>query len=111
MTAVDVKLERPATVLWNAEAPSALERPWTLACLALASWLCLRGLSGVFLIGDEFHSLRSVDLGFAELARTYDRYGSGLALPVLQKIAASLGGHGLIAYRLPAIVGDRKSVV
>ena len=105
MTAVDVKLERPATVLWNAEAPSALERPWTLACLALASWLCLRGLSGVFLIGDEFHSLRSVDLGFAELARTYDRYGSGLALPVLQKIAASLGGHGLIAYRLPAIVG------
>lgn len=85
--------------------PRSFERLWTGACLALAAWLCLRGLAGVFLIGDELHSLRNIDLGFVALARTYDRFGSGLALPMLQRLASGLFGHELIAYRLPAIAG------
>jgi hypothetical protein len=83
----------------------AFAHAWTLAIVLLAAWLSLRGLGDTFLIGDELHSLRQLELGFGEIACTYDRFGSGLALPLLQKAAALALGHDPLVYRLPAVLG------
>ena len=78
------------------------------ACVLFAAWAALRGLGSVLLFGDEFHSVRNLERPWLELARLFDRNGSGLLLPLLQKLAVTLLGKGLWSYRLPAIAGARR---
>ena len=81
------------------------------ACVLLAAGAALRGLGSVLLFGDEFHSVRNLDLPWLELAQLFDRNGSGLLLPLLQKLAVALFGESLWSYRLPAIAGALATLV
>ena len=55
-------------------------------------WLRLRWVASAFLFGDEMHSLRLLPLSYREIVATFDRVGSGLALPLLQKLSVDLFG-------------------
>ena len=69
------------------------------------TYLTLRGLDQVHLFGDEFHSIRNLQLSYGELLGLYDAYGSGVMLPLTQKLAAELLGPGLLVYRVPSWLG------
>ena len=68
-------------------------------------YFALVGRAGVFLFVDEFHSIANLDRGYGFLLSTFDARGSGIALPLLQRLATDLFGDGLYAYRLPAAIG------
>lgn len=68
-------------------------------------YFCFVGRSNVLLFGDEFHSIQNLDKTYIELFRHYDSHGSGIALPVIQRLCVDLFGPGLFAYRLVAFVG------
>lgn len=85
---------------------SVLGRPGWIAALA-----CLAGATLRFVLardaalwGDEFHSLQLLRRGLLEILGTYDRFGSGIALPLLQRAAAEVLGETVLAARLPALV-------
>jgi len=75
------------------------------AAVLAFTYLTLRGLEGVHLFGDEFHSIRNLHLPYGELLGLYDAYGSGVLLPLTQKLSADLLGPGLLSYRLPSWLG------
>lgn len=68
-------------------------------------YFCLAGRGGVHLFGDEFHSIWNLNKPFSRLMKRYDMVGSGVALPLMQRAAANVFGHGLWAYRFPALLG------
>ncbi len=68
--------------------------------------LRIASIDGVFLQGDEYHSLKLVPRGYLEILSTYDNRGSGIALPLLQRLGADLLGYDLWAVRLPALLGS-----
>jgi tetratricopeptide (TPR) repeat protein len=70
----------------------------------------LWGRGSVLLYGDEVHTIARLHLSYGELFRTFDAKGSGIALPLLQKLACDLVGESLWSYRLPAILGALGSV-
>ena len=65
------------TVVWAAAA---------VAGLALA----VVGRGNVHLFGDEFHSIWNVHRPYRELIGLYDGFGSGVALPLLQRLMTDL---------------------
>ena len=81
------------------------------AAVLAFTYLTLRGLEEVHLFGDEFHSIRNLHLSYGELLALYDAYGSGVLLPLTQKLSADLLGPGLIAYRLPSWLGGLGSLL
>ena len=90
----------------GAEPRSPLAAPCIVGASLIAGvYLSLRGLGGVQLFGDEYHSVRNLAMGYGELAGYYDAFGSGLLLPLLQRAAVDLFGAGPIVYRLPAVLG------
>jgi len=72
---------------------------------ATTLYFALVGRTGVFLFVDEFHSLANLDRGYGFLFSTFDARGSGIALPLLQRLTVDLLGDSLFAYRLPAALG------
>ncbi len=72
---------------------------------AVTLYFALVDRAGVFLFVDEFHSLANLDRGYGFLLSSFDARGSGIALPLLQRLAADLLGDSLFAYRLPAALG------
>lgn len=78
--------------------------------MVIGTYFCFEGRND-FLFGDEFHSLANVDKSFTEIWTTFDRLGSGIALPVLQHGAMKLFGSTLFAYRLPAMCGALLSLI
>ena len=91
--------ERPVTA-WSRSALGCI----VALGLVLGVWLRAKPLAGAFLFGDELHTLALLDLGVVELLAHYDAFGSGLALPVLQKATVALFGAGLPALRAVAFV-------
>jgi hypothetical protein len=83
-----------------------------LAAAACVGGAALRVLlaGDAALWGDEFHSLRLWRRGFAEILAGYDRYGSGLALPLLQRVAADVFGESVASARIPALTGGVLSL-
>lgn len=79
--------------------------------LGVGIWLRVRDLPWLLLVGDELHSLWLLGLGYGELLSTYDGAGSGLALPLLQRLTSDLIGQGPLAFRLPALAGGLGSLV
>ena len=67
--------------------------------------LCLAGRGDVHLFGDEFHSIWNLNRPFSKLIELYDIVGSGVALPMMQRVAVGAFGPGLWAYRFPALLG------
>lgn len=72
--------------------------------LGLGAWLRLRGLAGLPLFGDEYHTLLAADGGYGPILTTFDAVGSHVALPLLQKISLDVFGAGILPFRLVAIV-------
>ncbi len=48
------------------------------------------GVGTAFLFGDEFHTLRDLPRGYRFLLTHFDNYGSGMALPLLQRVLVDL---------------------
>ncbi len=61
-------------------------------------------IGGAFLLDDELHSLRIVLKGFRHVVTSFDPAGSGLALPLLQKILTGLFGFNHWSIRAPALL-------
>ena len=57
------------------------------------------------LFGDEFHSLRTLARGYTALLTEFGAHGSGMALPLMQRMLADLFGLNHWTIRLPAIAG------
>jgi hypothetical protein len=66
--------------------------------------LRVQGLERKLFTGDEFHSLDIIHFSYSELLRTFDEGGSGVALPILQKMSEQLFGANEFNLRLPALV-------
>lgn len=73
-----------------------------LAAYFLGIYWRLHVVNGAFLLDDELHSLRIVLKGFRHVVTTFDQTGSGLALPLLQKILTDLFGFNHWSIRAPA---------
>jgi hypothetical protein len=72
--------------------------------LVLGVWLRAKPLAGAFLFGDELHTLPLLKLDAIGLLAHFDAYGSGLALPILQKATVAVFGTGLPALRAVAFL-------
>jgi hypothetical protein len=67
--------------------------------------------NNVLLFLDEYHSILNLHQPWHVLAKTFDRNGSGLAWPLLQKMSVEAFGRELWVYRFPALVGAIGSLV
>jgi hypothetical protein len=72
--------------------------------LLAGSLLRLQGVGEALLFGDELHSLRIVAGGYETVLTTFGDKGSGLALPLLQRLLFDLIGTGHWSIRAPAWV-------
>jgi 4-amino-4-deoxy-L-arabinose transferase-like glycosyltransferase len=84
---------------------SYLVYPFVILAVLIGLYFCFAGRGSVHLFGDEFHSIWNVNKPYNELVKLYDSYGSGIALPLMQRFAIDLFGPSLWAYRFPAILG------
>jgi len=75
-----------------------------LALLVLGATLRIRHVSTAFLVGDELHSLPGLDHSYQRLLHSFDFEGSGLALPLLQKLSLDALGPGVVSLRMPALL-------
>ena len=80
---------------------------YTVVGIAVLAGLYVRlaGRGDVHLFGDEFHSVWNLNKPYGQLFRLYDTFGSGTALPVMQRASIDLFGAGLWAYRFAATIG------
>lgn len=62
----------------------------------------LPGVGDALLFGDELHTLGDLPRGYAHLLTHFSATGSGMALPLLQRIAFDLFGTGHWTIRAPA---------
>jgi hypothetical protein len=79
--------------------------------VAFGTWLRTRGIGGLFLYGDELHSLPLSRASYGTILSSYDPLGSGIALPLLQRIAQDLFGPQLWAVRLPTLAAGVAGLV
>ncbi len=74
----------------------------TLLAIAVGSFFRLAPVGEALLFGDEFHSLRGLDKGYAHLVSHFGTTGAGMALPILQRALADLFGSSHWTIRAPA---------
>lgn len=79
--------------------------PLVLLAVLIGLYFCVAGRGDVHLFGDEFHSVWRLNASYGELFKNYDRYGSGIVLPLIQRFAVDVFGPGLWSYRFPAFLG------
>jgi hypothetical protein len=70
--------------------------------LLLGTWWRLRNVGGALLFGDELHTLRDISGGYGDVLSQFSATGSGMALPLLQRISIDLFGAGHWSIRAPA---------
>jgi hypothetical protein len=91
-----------------------LER-WMLVTLLLALLvgvhLRVERLSAVPLFGDEYHSLNVIDQPLEELLRSFDQWGTHIALPALQRMSHEALGPGVMGLRLPVVIAGILSLL
>ncbi len=76
-----------------------------LLALALGIQLRVADYPSLFLYGDEVHTLELSRRSYAHILSSYEpRVGSGIALPLLQRVTLDLFGPGLWAFRLPVLI-------
>lgn len=70
----------------------------------LATGACwrLRPVGEALLFGDELHSLRLAERGYGAILTTFSATGSGMALPLLQRVLTDLFGSDPWTLRAPA---------
>jgi hypothetical protein len=73
--------------------------------LLLGGYWRITHVGTAFLFGDEFHTLRNLPKGTGFLLTHFDSYGSGMALPLLQRVLVDLFDASRWTLRLPALVG------
>ncbi len=82
-----------------------------IVAIALGAWLRARGLGDLFLYGDELHSLPLSTRAYVHIWSSYEPLGSGIGLPLLQRLARDLLGADLWALRLPNLLGGIGGLV
>lgn len=75
-----------------------------LGALAIGCAWRLPAVEQAFLFGDELHTLFDLSLGHAHLLSHFSATGSGLALPILQRLLTDVFGVNHWAIRAPAWV-------
>lgn len=87
--------------------------PEIVALLAVlyGTFLRLEDLPGLLLFGDEYHAMALSRRSYAEIMSWFDYNGSGIALPLLQRISYGIFGASDWAYRLPAVLGGVVGLV
>ncbi len=73
-----------------------------LGALVIGAAWRLPGVGEAFLFGDELHTLFELPRGFAHLLSHFSATGSGLALPLLQRLLVDAFGPNHWAIRAPA---------
>jgi hypothetical protein len=83
-------------------------RRLVLAVLALAlgaaAWLRIPVAGDALLFGDELHSLHRMTGDYGDLISSYSPTGSGMALPLLQRLLVDLFGASHWTLRAPALL-------
>jgi len=99
----------------GADDPAAPPGRWiivTLLCaLAVGVHLRVERLGEVPLFGDEHHSLVVIDQPVGEIFRSFDRWGTHSALPMLQRISLEIFGPGVVGLRLPVVAAGILSLL
>ena len=72
--------------------------------ILFGSFLRIDGFARQALAGDEIHAAPQVVAGFGEILTTFDRNGSHIGFPMLQRLAGEAFGLGVMSYRLPAVL-------
>ncbi len=78
--------EEPGAVLGDRPVSDRLALAVLGAVVLFGAFQRIVCIDGVFLQGDEFHSLELLPRGYLEILSTYDMRGSGVALPLLQRL-------------------------
>jgi hypothetical protein len=73
------------------------------AALLLGTSWRVAPVGTAFLFGDEFHTLRDLPRGYRFLLTHFDNYGSGMALPLLQRLLVDLFDASRWTIRLPSL--------
>jgi hypothetical protein len=87
--------------------------PEIVALLAVVLGIILRlaDLPSLLLFGDEYHGLELSRQSYGRILSSFDFNGSGIALPLLQRVCSDLFGNGQWAYRLPAVAGGLAGII
>lgn len=84
---------------------SLAELALLLSAVAIGVYLRLEPVGAALLFGDELHTLRTLDKGYAYLLTTNSSTGSGMLLPLVQRVLADGFGLNHWTIRAPAYVG------
>ena len=101
---MDPRPDSPGTAVL-AKLESYLPAAIAALAVALGMWLRVSDLPSLLLFGDEYHSLSLSRSDYGHILTSFDFLGSGVALPLLQRMAMDLFGEGLFGVRLPAVLG------
>ncbi len=83
-----------------------------VAVSVLAALYFCRFWSGdLLLFGDEFHGIWNLNKPYTELIKFYDKFGTGVAFLLCQRLCVDMFGPGLFAYRFVAVLGAILSVL
>ena len=83
---------------------SGLALVLVLVALVLGAYLRLDGVAQEPLFGDEYHTKDTSSAPYAEIVTSFDRVGSHVVLPLLQRMALDVFGDGVVSMRLPALI-------
>lgn len=89
----------------NADGISRFEFALLVAAVVFGAYLRLEPVAGALLFGDELHTLRQLDKGYPYLLSTNSSTGSGMVLPLAQRLLADLFGLNHWTIRAPAYLG------
>jgi hypothetical protein len=82
-----------------------------LVAVILGIILRLADLPSLLLFGDEYHGLELSRQSYGRILSSFDLNGSGIALPLLQRVSFDLFGESQWAYRLPAVLGGLAGII
>ena len=85
---------------------SRLRLALLVLALLLGSYWRLAPVGSALLFGDEFHSLRELRRGYADIVSSFSPHGSGMALPLIQRALADLVGLDHWTIRAPAFLAS-----
>ncbi len=93
-----------AVTRWSPDCSRRAALAVVLLALALGIQLRVGDYPSLFLYGDEVHTLELSRRSYAHILSSYEPRGSGIALPLLQRVTLDLFGPGLWAFRLPVLI-------
>ena len=84
---------------------SALALFALVAMVAWGLWLRLEHARTALYFGDEWHTLTAAALDFPALVRSFDRFGTGIGMPLCIRALTEVAGSEPLVVRLPALAG------